>query len=98
MQAGGSSVCSAAVLCGGTRHLPETQAQSHVWDLAEYKRVEPTHCPTGATSGETGGERKLMWACFVLLITGVLQLGLTGTYIQVKSNLLESMLGRVALV
>ena len=27
-----------------------TQAQDHVWDLAEYKRVEPAHCPTGATS------------------------------------------------
>jgi hypothetical protein len=23
-----------------------TQAQDHVWDLAEYKRVEPAHCPT----------------------------------------------------
>jgi hypothetical protein len=33
-----------------------TQAQDHVWDLAEYKRVEPAHCPTGATSGGTGCE------------------------------------------
>jgi hypothetical protein len=31
-----------------------TQAQDHVWDLAEYKRVEPTHCPNGATSGGAG--------------------------------------------
>ncbi len=30
-----------------------TQAQDHVWDLVEYKRVEPAHCPTGATSGGT---------------------------------------------
>ena len=22
-----------------------TQAQDHVWDLFEYKRVEPAHCP-----------------------------------------------------
>ena len=35
-----------------------TQAQDHVWDLVEYKRVEPAHCPTGAMSGGTGGERK----------------------------------------
>ncbi len=27
-----------------------TQAQDHAWDLVEYKRVEPAHCPTGATS------------------------------------------------
>jgi hypothetical protein len=37
-----------------------TQAQDHVWDLAEYKRVEPAHCPTGATSGGTGCERSIM--------------------------------------
>ena len=37
-----------------------TQAQDHVWDLAEYKRVEPAHCPTGATSGGTGSERNIM--------------------------------------
>ncbi len=35
-----------------------TQAQYHVWDLAEYKRVEPAHCPTGATSEGKGCERK----------------------------------------
>jgi hypothetical protein len=35
-----------------------TQAQESAWDLAEYKRVEPAHCPTGATSGG-GDERKL---------------------------------------
>ena len=23
-----------------------TQAQDYAWDLAEYKRVEPAHCPT----------------------------------------------------
>ena len=28
-----------------------TQAQDHAWNLVEYKRVEPAHCPTGATSG-----------------------------------------------
>jgi hypothetical protein len=39
-----------------------TQAQDHVWDLAEYKRVKPAHCLTGVTSGGTGGERKRMWA------------------------------------
>ena len=27
-----------------------TQVQDHAWDLAEYRRVEPAHCPTGATS------------------------------------------------
>ena len=37
-----------------------TQAQDHVWDLVEYKRVEPAHCPTGATSGGTGCERNIM--------------------------------------
>ena len=37
-----------------------TQARDHVWDLAEYKRVEPAHCPTGATSGGTGCERSIM--------------------------------------
>ena len=37
-----------------------TQAQDHVWDLAEYKRVEPAHCPTGATSVGTGCERSIM--------------------------------------
>ena len=46
-----------------------TQAQDHAWDLAEYKRVKPAHCPTGATSGGTGDERNLMWAhhplCFM---------------------------------
>ena len=39
-----------------------TQAQDHVWDLAEYKRVEPAHYPTGATSGEAGCERKYLSA------------------------------------
>jgi hypothetical protein len=39
-----------------------TQAQDHVPDLAEYKRVEPAHCPTGATSGGAGCERNLLWA------------------------------------
>ncbi len=38
-----------------------TQAQDHVWELVEYKRVEPAHCPTGATSGGTGCERNIMW-------------------------------------
>ncbi len=62
-----------------------TQAQDHVWDLAEYKRVEPAHCPTGATSGGTGRELSLLWAyrplCLrtrlVLCMTGVLELDLT---------------------
>ena len=64
-----------------------TQAQGNIKNLAEYKRVEPAHCPTGATSGGTGGERKLLWAyhlhCFimrtrlVLCATGVLELDLT---------------------
>ncbi len=40
----------------------DTQAQDHAWDLAEYKRGEPAHCSTGATSGGTGGERSLLWA------------------------------------
>ena len=47
-----------------------TQAQDNVWDLAEYKRVKPAHCPTGAMSGGTGGERKKLWAyhpnCFIM--------------------------------
>ena len=66
-----------------------TQAQDQVWDLAEYKRVESAHCPTGAATGGTGvgGERKRLWAyhphCFimrtrfVLGMTGVLELDLT---------------------
>ena len=62
-----------------------TQAQHHVWDLAEYKRVKPAHCPTGAMSGGTGCERNLLWAyhllCLrtrlVLCMTGVLDLDLT---------------------
>jgi hypothetical protein len=33
-----------------------TPAQDHVWDLAEYTRVELAHCPTGATPGEPCGE------------------------------------------
>ena len=37
------------------------QVQGNAWDLAEYRRVEPAHCPTGATSGGTGCERKLLW-------------------------------------
>jgi hypothetical protein len=37
-----------------------TLAQGHVWDLVEYKRVEPAHCPTGATSGGPGCERNIM--------------------------------------
>ena len=37
-----------------------TQAQDHVWDLVEYKRAEPAHCPTGATSGGAGCERSIM--------------------------------------
>ncbi len=62
-----------------------TQAQDHAWDLAKYKRVEPAHCPTGATSGGTGGEHKRIWAYhpisfmrarLVSCITGVLQLEL----------------------
>jgi hypothetical protein len=63
-----------------------TQAQDHVWDLAEYKWVEPAHCPTDATSGGAGYERKLLWVyhphCFVirtqfvLCMTGVLELDL----------------------
>ena len=40
-----------------------TQAQDHVWDLVEYKRVEPAHCPTGATSGGTGCERSSEVLC-----------------------------------
>ncbi len=33
-----------------------------VWGLAEYKRVEPAHCPTGATSEGEGCERNISWA------------------------------------
>ena len=36
------------------------QAQDHVWDLVECKRVELAHCPTGATSLGTGCERNIM--------------------------------------
>jgi hypothetical protein len=62
-----------------------TQAQDHVWDLAKYNRVEPAHCPTGATSGGTCCERNLLWAyhplCLrtrlVLCMTGVFELDLT---------------------
>ena len=62
-----------------------TQAQGHVWDLAEYKRVEPAHCPTGATSGGVGCERYFLGAylplCLrtrlVFCMTGVLELDLT---------------------
>ncbi len=36
------------------------QAQDHVRDLAEYKRVEPAHCPNGATPGGAGCERSIM--------------------------------------
>jgi hypothetical protein len=45
-----------------------TQAQDRVWDLAEYKRVEPAHCQTGATSGGTGSERKHLWAHHLLCL------------------------------
>ncbi len=38
-----------------------TQAQDHVWELVEYKRVEPAHCPTGATTGRAGCERNILW-------------------------------------
>ena len=59
-----------------------TQAKDHVWDLAEYKRVELAHCPTGATSGGAGCERNLLWEyhplCLrtrlVLCMNGVLEL------------------------
>ncbi len=64
-----------------------TQAQDSACNLAEYKRVEPSHFPTGATSGGTGCERTLLWAyhphCFimrtrlVLCMAGVLELDLT---------------------
>ncbi len=37
-----------------------TQVQDHVWDFVEYKRVEPAHFPTGATSEGTGCERSIM--------------------------------------
>ncbi len=61
-----------------------TQAQDHVRDLAEYKRVEPAHCPTGATSGGAGCEGNVLCAYqtfrlrtrFVLCMTGVLELDL----------------------
>ena len=62
-----------------------THAQDHVWDLAEYKQVEPAYFPTGATSGGTSCERNLLCAyhshCLrtrlVLCKTGVLELDLT---------------------
>ena len=44
------------------------QAQDRVWDLAEYKRLEPANCPTGATSGGTGCERNLLWAYRLLCL------------------------------
>ncbi len=88
MPLSGGSLVSRAL----RRHAEErafvlsTQAQDHVWDLAEYKRVEPVQCLTGATSGVTGGDQKLVWAyhllCFVmrmrlvLCMTWVLELDL----------------------
>ncbi len=39
-----------------------TQAQNHVWDLAECKRVESAQCLTEATSGRRGCEQNLLWA------------------------------------
>ena len=67
-----------------------TEAIGNVWNLAEYKRVEPAHCPTGATSGGTGGERFFVWAyhplCLrtrlALCVTEVLDLDLTCTALQ----------------
>ncbi len=48
-------------LSGGLRCYEEvcafslgTEAQGNVWDLAEYKRVEPAHCPTGAARRPEG--------------------------------------------
>ena len=41
---------------------PSTQAQGSAWNLAECKRVEAAHCPTGATSGGAGCERNLLLA------------------------------------
>ena len=55
-----------------------TQAQDRVWDLAEYKRVEPAHCLTGATSGGTGFERNILWAYHPLCLRTRLVLGMTG--------------------
>ena len=55
-----------------------TQAQDHVWDLAEYKRVEPAHCPTGATSGGTECERNLLWAYHPLFLRTRLVICMTG--------------------
>ncbi len=59
-----------------------TQVQDHVWDLVKYKRVEPAHCPTGATTGGTGCERFFVWPyrppCLrtrnVLFMAGMLEL------------------------
>jgi hypothetical protein len=62
-----------------------TQAQDHVWDLAEYKRVEPAHCPTGATSGGASCfcGHTTIFVCaraslsFAFDLTGVIELDLT---------------------
>ena len=61
------------------------QAQDRVWDLAEYKRVEPVHYPTGATSAGAGCEKIFLWAynlfCLrtrlVLCMTEMLEFDLT---------------------
>ncbi len=62
-----------------------TQVQDHARDLVENKRVEPAHCPAGATSGGAGCERNVMrgihrfclCARLVLCMTWVLELDLT---------------------
>jgi hypothetical protein len=44
------------------RPCASAAVQGHAWDFAEYKRAEPVHGPTGATSGRAGFfEGKLTW-------------------------------------
>ncbi len=57
-----------------------TQAQGQILDLAEYNRVEPAHCPTGAMSGGTGCERNLLWAYHYLCLRTRLVLCMTGVF------------------
>ncbi len=58
----GGLVCFVALRCYAEEcaFSLSTQAQDHVLDLAEYMRAEPARCPTSATSGVAGRERKLL--------------------------------------
>ncbi len=72
------------------------QAQDHVWDIADYIRVELEHCRTPATTKRAGDERRLVWAnrllCFmrtrlVLCMTWVLELDVTGNLTWLRTSI-----------